>query len=139
MRKVAQEKKKAASRHVVVSPLSSSTVDSVPTIEIGEESFYDTGGDRSDYLGLHKELLEEEEEKGCCYSMDDIWRDIDDQSVIKPVCDEQFCSNNNFSCGPASPPPWEYGQYPPWKVAEEDNKLFAAMNFYEHGEAVVLT
>lgn len=43
MRKVAQEKKKA----VVVSPLSSSTVDSVPTtIEIGEESFYDTGGIR---------------------------------------------------------------------------------------------
>lgn len=135
MRKVAQEKKKA----VVVSPLSSSTVDSVPTtIEIGEESFYDTGGNPSDYLGKHKE--EEDDQKGCCYTMDDIWRDIDDQNtnVMKPFCDEQqFYSN--FSCGPVVSPPWEYGQYSAWKVGEEDNKIFTAMNIYDHGEAVALT
>ncbi|XP_022949511.1 transcription factor MYB48-like [Cucurbita moschata] len=108
VRKLAQEKKKAAVHHVVVSPSSSSTVDSVPTIDIGEESFYDTGGDWSCYMG-------EEDEKGYSYSMDDIWRDIDDQSVVKAVCDEKL------SCGPvASPAPWEYGEYsPPWKVAEE--------------------
>ncbi|XP_023523177.1 transcription factor MYB48-like [Cucurbita pepo subsp. pepo] len=108
VRKLAQEKKKAAVHHVVVSPSSSSTVDSVPTIDIGEESFYDTGGDWSCYMG-------EEDEKGYSYSMDDIWRDIDDESVVKAVCDEKL------SCGPvASPAPWEYGEYsPPWKVAEE--------------------
>ncbi|KAG6607214.1 Transcription factor MYB48, partial [Cucurbita argyrosperma subsp. argyrosperma] len=105
VRKLAQEKKKAAVHHVVVSPSSSSTVDSVPTIDIGEESFYDTGGDWSCYMG-------DEDEKGYSYSMDDIWRDIDDQSVVKEVCDEKL------SCGPvASPAPWEYS--PPWKVAEE--------------------
>ncbi|XP_022998725.1 transcription factor MYB48-like isoform X1 [Cucurbita maxima] len=112
VRKLAQEKKKAAVHHVVVSPSSSSTVDSVPTIDIGEESFYDTGGDWSCYMG-------EEDEKGYSYSMDDIWRDIDDQSVVKAVCDEKL------SCGPvASPAPWEYGEYsPPWKVAEENFRI----------------
>lgn len=137
MRKVAHEKKKVV---MAVSPSSSSTVDSIPTIEIGEESFYDTGGDRPDYSGEHKELLEEGNEKaGCFYSMDDIWRDIDDQSVVKPVCDGDQFVLSNFSCGPVASPPWEYGQYSPWKVAEEDNKLFSAMNIYDHGEAIALT
>ncbi|XP_038894836.1 transcription factor MYB59-like [Benincasa hispida] len=132
MRKVAQEKKKKDM--VIVSPSSSSTIDSVPTtIEIGEESFYDTGGNP---LGKHKE--EEDDQKGYCYTMDDIWRDIDNQStnVMKPICDEQFYGN--FSSGVVVSPLWEYGQYSPWKVAEEDNKLYGGMNVYDHGEAVVL-
>lgn len=132
MRKIAQEKKKAAAATtVVLSPSSSSNcslasnnpaIDSLPSVEIGEESFYDTGGHRV-------ENTEEEED----YSMDDIWRDID-----QTVCDDEkmMC---NFSWAPVASPPWEYGQYPPWKVAEEENKAFAAMNIYDHGEAVALT
>ncbi|KAL0533749.1 hypothetical protein IC582_027792 [Cucumis melo] len=130
MRKVAQEKKKKKDI-VVVSPSTSSTIDSAPTtIEIGEESFYDTGANPS------------EEQKGYCYTMDDIWRDIEDQStnVVKPLCDDQF-HGNFVSCGPVVSPLWEYGQYSPWKTIEEDNKIYAAgMNssIYEHGEGVVL-
>ncbi|XP_022964841.1 transcription factor MYB59-like [Cucurbita moschata] len=102
MRKVA---KAAGHDHVVVSPSSSAQI-----IEIGEELI-----DRR------------EEEDG--YSMDDIWRDIDDQSnVINQVCDQ-----SNFECGPMSMPPWDYGEYSPWTVVEEENKVF------DYGEAVALS
>lgn len=101
MRKVA---KAAGHDHVVVSPSSSAQI-----IEIGEEL-----------------LDHREEEDG--YSMDDIWRDIDDQSnVINQVCDE-----SNFECGLMSLPPWDYGEYSPWTVVEEENKVF------DYGEAVAL-
>ena len=102
MRKVA---KAAGHDHVVVSPSSSAQI-----IEIGEEL-----------------LDHREEEDG--YSMDDIWRDIDDQSnVINQVCDQ-----SNFECGPMSMPPWDYEEYSPWTVVEEENKVF------DYGEGVALS
>ncbi|KAG7019219.1 Myb-related protein MYBAS1, partial [Cucurbita argyrosperma subsp. argyrosperma] len=77
---------------------------------------------------IGEELIDRREEEDG-YSMDDIWRDIDDQSnVINQVCDQ-----SNFECGPMSMPPWDYGEYSPWTVVEEENKVF------DYGEAVALS
>ncbi|KAF7823567.1 transcription factor MYB59 [Senna tora] len=137
MRKKAQEKKRSASP--ISSPISSCVsslssnnhaVESNPSKENGEESFYDTGG--------FNNMIEEQEG----YSMDDIWKDID-------VSEEENIINLQpiFSCPPPPPPhmpspsSWEYSSDSLWVMEEEESKMFLPttsdhfFNCYEQGKA----
>ncbi|EOY34142.1 Myb domain protein 48 isoform 1 [Theobroma cacao] len=136
MRKKAQEKKRA------MSPSSSSstttTVDSLPFSGNGKVSFYDTGGPNMIALA-GKNSPEFEDEKG--YSMDDIWKDIDlsEENTLKPLGDNYSEEGCNFSCPSMSSPSWEYCWDLPWKMDEEESKMFLPTNqflsCFEYGTA----
>lgn len=121
MRKMAQEKKRAA----VPSPTSSGchssvssnnhAVDSHASKKAGEESFYDTGG--PNLKGSSDQLVkvgeDQEGEEG--FSIDDIWKDID--NILQPTIYDGHSE-------PSMPSPsWEYCLDPLW-VMDEESMLF---------------
>ncbi|CAK7331634.1 unnamed protein product [Dovyalis caffra] len=59
-------------------------------------------------------------EKG--YSMDDIWKDI--ENTIEPVCDGFSEEGCNFSCPSLASPSWEYRPDTLWSIGEEEGKMF---------------
>ncbi|KAK7341722.1 hypothetical protein VNO80_24659 [Phaseolus coccineus] len=155
-KKKALEKKRASSSSS--SPVSSSSlsslfssnhaVDSDASKEVGEESFYDTGG-CDDIMGL---IGAEEEggEKG--YSLDDIWEDIvmseekDMYNILQPVYEGHSEEGCNFSYPPPmiySPSSWEFNSsHPLWVMDEEESSmmLFPTLSdqyysCYEQGNA----
>ncbi|KAF7805497.1 Transcription factor MYB59 [Senna tora] len=127
MRKIAQEKKRAA----ISSPTSSSchsslssenhTVDSYPTKKTGEESFYDTGG--PNMTSKTETKIGEDQVGDQGYSMDDIWKDIAlSESLMHPVYDGHSEVGCNFSCPPMPSPSWEYSSDSLWVMDEEESK-----------------
>ncbi|XP_012064975.1 transcription factor MYB59 isoform X2 [Jatropha curcas] len=134
MRKKAQARKRAMSPSQSSSnssPTSNiTTVNSPPFPETGEASFYDTGGADSSPSGEKNSEAVQGGEKG--YSMDDIWKDI--ENTIEPVCNgfnEEGC---NFTCPSLVSPPWDYCPDTLWNM-EEESKMFVP---YEYG-ALFLT
>ncbi|KAH9661274.1 transcription factor MYB48 [Citrus sinensis] len=132
MRKKAQERKRAVS-----SPSSSSsnysspsstvtTVDSMPCPPPqGKASFYDTGG--NDETRVAAALVEEYETS--CYSMDDIWKDIElsEEKIMK----QDGNGNVNFACPSpmASPACWGYSSWDSiWKMDEADEESKMMIN-----------
>ncbi|KAJ6408886.1 hypothetical protein OIU84_008562 [Salix udensis] len=115
-RKKAQERKSAMSPSLSSSNCSSSsnitTVNSPPLPGTGEASFYDTG-----------ELGEAVQggEKG--YSMDDIWKDIEN-TINEPVCDGFSEEGCNFSCPSLASPSWEYSPDTLWSISGEERRMF---------------
>ncbi|KAJ6384963.1 hypothetical protein OIU77_028212 [Salix suchowensis] len=115
-RKKAQERKTAMSPSLSSSNCSSSsnitTVNSPPLPGTGEASFYDTG-----------ELGEAVQggEKG--YSMDDIWKDIEN-TINEPVCDGFSEEGCNFSCPSLASPSWEYSPDTLWSISGEESRVF---------------
>ncbi|KAG5238172.1 hypothetical protein OIU78_007896 [Salix suchowensis] len=115
-RKKAQERKTAMSPSLSSSNCSSSsnitTVNSPPLPGTGEASFYDTG-----------ELGEAVQggEKG--YSMDDIWKDIEN-TINEPVCDGFSEEGCNFSCPSLASPSWEYSPDTLWSISGEESRMF---------------
>ncbi|WVZ04435.1 hypothetical protein V8G54_025241 [Vigna mungo] len=151
-KKKALEKKRASpSSSSSSSSLSSinHAVDSHASKEVGEESFYDTGGygyGHDDVMGL----ISAGEE----FSLDDIWKDIvlsedDNNNNIQqePLYELQSQEGCNFSSPPAmiySPSSWEYNSsHPLWVMDEEESNkmLFPASSdqyyysCYEQGNA----
>ncbi|XP_047174595.1 transcription factor MYB59-like [Vigna umbellata] len=146
-KKKALEKKRASpSSSSSSSSLSSinHAVDSHASKEVGEESFYDTGGyGYDDVTGL----ISAGEE----FSLDDIWKDIvlseDDTIQQQPLYELQSQEGCNFSSPPAmiySPSSWEYNSsHPLWVMDEEESSkmLFPASSdqyyysCYEQGNA----
>jgi len=145
-KKKALEKKRASSSSSSSSPVSSSFLSSPSSSnshaskEVGEESFYDTGG-FDDIIGLMGAAEDEGGEKG--YSLDDIWKDIMSEennmyNILQPVY--EGC---NFSCPPPmihSPSSWEYNSsHPLWVMDEEEsNKMLfptSSDQYYEQGNA----
>lgn len=141
MRKKAQERKRAMSPSLSSSNCSSSsnittvnsspetgdanTVNSFPETE--EASFYDTGGPEEVVPDEKDSETLQGVDKG--YSMDDIWRDI--ENSIEPVCDG-FCEKDiscNISCPSMVSPPWDYPSDAFWKMEEEENKMFLPYEF----------
>ncbi|OMO67647.1 hypothetical protein CCACVL1_20390 [Corchorus capsularis] len=134
MRKKAQEKKRAMSPPSSSSSSSTTTtVDSLPFSGTGKASFYDTGGHDDDMvnnaLAGKNSSPEFEEEKG--YSMDDIWKDIDDiqlseenNTLMKPLSDN---NNNNLISSMASPP-WDYCWDSLWNEEESKNMFLPTNN-----------
>lgn len=140
MRKKAQEKKRgeAASSSPTPSSVDSSissnnhAVDPHASKKAGEESFYDTGGH-----GVTASTQDQGQkgEQGL-FSMDDIWKDIDNMSeenntTLQPVSvydghSEEGC---NFSCPPQVPSPssWEYSSSDPLWVMDEES-LFCPLS-----------
>ncbi|CAJ1933046.1 unnamed protein product [Sphenostylis stenocarpa] len=151
-KKKALEKKRASSSSSSSSPVSSRSlaslssnnhaVDSHASKEVGDESFYDTGGN-DDMMGLIGVGKEEGGEKG--YSMDDIWKDIvvseenNMYNILQPVYEGHSEEGCNFSC----PSSWEYNCFHPlWVMDEEESNkmLFSAFSdqyysCYEQGNA----
>lgn len=131
MRKKAQERKRAVS-----SPSSSSsncssssstvtTVDSLPCPPQGKASFYDTGGNDETPLAA---ALVEDYETGC-YSMDDIWKDIElsEGKIMKQGGNGNF----NFACPSpmASPACLDYPFWDSmWKMDEGDEERKMMIN-----------
>ncbi|KAL2328717.1 hypothetical protein Fmac_022144 [Flemingia macrophylla] len=151
-KKKAQEKKRAASSASRVSSSCQSSLssnnhvaDSHASKEVGEESFYDTGGHDDDMMGLIGLGVGEDQggEKGC--SIDDIWNDIDvsEENIynLQPVYDGHSSKEGrNFSCLPPMPSPsWEYNSHPLWVMDEEESNkmLFPDQYFscYDQGNA----
>ncbi|KAK4254979.1 hypothetical protein QN277_008046 [Acacia crassicarpa] len=113
MRKMAQEKKRAAAPNNL-SPSSSSASFSKNSTT-GEESFYDTGGPGDNMISSTEiPMIGQDQEEG--YSMDDIWKDIE-------VSEENNNSEEgcNFSC-----PSWEYSATSDslWVMDEEESQIF---------------
>ncbi|ESW04098.1 hypothetical protein PHAVU_011G067000 [Phaseolus vulgaris] len=160
-KKKALEKKRASSSSSSSSssPVSSSSLsspsssnhaaDSHGSKEVGEESFYDTGG-CDDIMGLIGAGDEEGGEKG--YSLDDIWEDIvmseekDMYDILQPVYEGHSEEGCNFSCPYPmiySPSSWEYNSsHPLWVMDEEESSkmLFPTLtdqyySCYEQGNA----
>ncbi|OMO91313.1 hypothetical protein COLO4_18445 [Corchorus olitorius] len=120
MRKKAQEKKRAMSPSSSSSSSTTTTVDSLPFSGTGKASFYDTGGHDGDMVNnalAGKNSPEFEEEKG--YSMDDIWKDIDDQLSEE---NNTLMNNNNNLISSMASPPWDYCWDSLWKMDEEESK-----------------
>ncbi|XP_015582037.1 transcription factor MYB59 [Ricinus communis] len=131
MRKKAQERKRAMSPSSSSSNSSSgsniTTVNSSsPFPETGEASFYDTGGPDSSALGGKSREEVQGGEKG--YSMDEIWKDI--ENTIGPVCDGFSKEGCNFSCPSIVSPPWDYCPEPLWRMDDEESKMLLS---YEYG------
>ncbi|KAJ6948035.1 transcription factor MYB59-like isoform X2 [Populus alba x Populus x berolinensis] len=134
MRKKAQERKRATSPSLSSSNCSSSsnttTVNSSPLPRTGETSFYDTGGlEQVALAGKNGEAVQGGE-KG--YSMDDIWKDI--ENTIEPVCDGFSEKGCNFSCPSLASPSWDYCLDTLWSFGEEDGKIFLP---YDDGTAIL--
>ena len=86
----------------------------------GEASFYDTGGlEQVASAGKNGEAVQGGE-KG--YSMDDIWRDI--ENTIEPVCDGFSEEGCNFSYPSLASPSWEYRPDILWSISGEESKMF---------------
>ncbi|KAL5156910.1 Transcription factor MYB48 [Glycine soja] len=127
MRKKAQDKKRgeaaSSSSSSVDSSISSNNhaVDPHASKKAGEESFYDTGGH-----GVTASTQDQGQkgEQGL-FSMDDIWKDIDNMSeennTLQPVYEGNSEEGCNFSCPPQVPSPssWEYSSDPLWVMDEE--------------------
>ncbi|KAG4961327.1 hypothetical protein JHK87_037960 [Glycine soja] len=142
MRKKAQEKKRgeAASLSPTPSSVDSSissnnhAVDPHASKKAGEESFYDTGGDNG-VIAATQDQGQKGDQQGL-FSMDDIWKDIDNMSeenntTLPPVSvydghSEEGC---NFSCPPQVPSPssWEYSSSDPLWVMDEES-LFCPLS-----------
>ena len=125
MRKKAQEKKRAmspsSSSNCSSSSASNPTVDSLPFPETGEESFYDTGG--PEIKASAEKQIEEEQQGEQGYSMDDIWKDI--ENTIKPVYDGYSKEGNNFFSPTLACPSWDQNCLEsPWSMDEEERKMF---------------
>ncbi|XP_050214312.1 transcription factor MYB48-like isoform X1 [Mercurialis annua] len=130
MRKKAQERKRTMSPASPSSNSSSasniSTVNSSLSVETGEASFYDTGGPEASVLQGKSSQEVHGGETG--YSMDDIWKDI--ENSIEPVCDGFSEEGCNFSCPSVVSPPWDYSADTLWKIDEEESKMLFT---YEYG------
>ncbi|KAG6762130.1 hypothetical protein POTOM_032615 [Populus tomentosa] len=121
-RKKAQERKSVVSPSLSSSNCSSSsnitTVNSSSPPGTGDASFYDTGGlEQVASAGKNGEAVQE---KG--YSMDDIWRDI--ENTIEPVCDGFSEEGCNFSYPSLASPLWEYCPDMLWSISVEESKMF---------------
>ncbi|XVF68696.1 hypothetical protein PTKIN_Ptkin11bG0022200 [Pterospermum kingtungense] len=123
MRKKAQEKKGAVSPPSSSSSSSSSstttTVDSLSFSGTGKVSFYDTGGPNMAVDQKNSPESEDDHGKGC-YSMDDIWKDIDfsEENTITPLFDKYSEEGCNF--------PWDQYYWDSlWKMdnEEEESKI----------------
>ncbi|KAL3579849.1 hypothetical protein D5086_017684 [Populus alba] len=121
-RKKAQERKSVVSPSLSSSNCSSSsnitTMNSSSPPGTGDASFYDTGGlEQVASAGKNGEAVQE---KG--YSMDDIWRDI--ENTIEPVCDGFSEEGCNFSYPSLASPLWEYCPDMLWSISVEESKMF---------------
>ncbi|KAJ7980903.1 Myb transcription factor [Quillaja saponaria] len=124
MRKKAQEKKRVVSASTISSKCSSSssnnhTGDSFPSLETGEESFYDTGGPN---MVVSAKKIGKQQEGEQVYSMDDIWKDIalSEDNILKPVYKGHSVEGCIFSCPPMASPSWEYTSDSLWMMDEEE-------------------
>lgn len=124
MRKKAQERKRTMSPSLSSFNSSSTsnitTQNSSPFPETAEASFYDTGGPESSSSGGQISEAEQEGEKG--YSMDDIWKDI--ENSIEPAYDGFSEEGCNFSSFSIASPSWEYCSDTLWRMDEEESKMF---------------
>lgn len=131
MRKNAQERKRAmsstsSSSSDCSSVSSNPTIDSIPSTETGEESFYDAEGAKTlastEQKNVEIDMGEED------YSMDDIWKEISlkEGKCITPVYDV-YSEGCYFSCPPVTSPSWEYSSDTLWQIDEEENKVFLSI------------
>lgn len=131
MRKKAQEEKRAMSPSSSSSNCSSSSpsnpiVESLPFTETGE-NFYDTGG--PDIKASAEKQVEEEQggEKG--YSMDDIWKDI--ENTLSPGNGGYTEEGSSFPCPTLDFPTWDqYLSESPWTMVEESKMFLPACDFF---------
>ncbi|XP_010535527.1 PREDICTED: transcription factor MYB59 isoform X2 [Tarenaya hassleriana] len=135
MRKKAQEKKRSMSRTSSSSNCCSSTATTATTQDSlqspdsgsGKASFYDTGG-------FDGKLNQEVEDCEGGYSMDDIWKEIDqsEASILKPVIDiyaEQSCYLNY---PPLASPAWESSLDSIWNMEADESKMSFAIDQFPH-------
>ncbi|XP_010541388.1 PREDICTED: transcription factor MYB59 isoform X2 [Tarenaya hassleriana] len=129
MRKKAQEKKRSTSPTSSSSNCCSSTVtsantqDSLLSPDSGKASFYDTGG----FDGKLNQGVEGCEEG---YSMDDIWKEIDqsEANTIKPVRDFYAEQSWFFNCLPLASPAWESPLDSIWNTEADESKMSIAID-----------
>jgi len=116
MRKKAQEEKRAMSPSSSSSNCSSSspsnpTVESLPFTETGEKNFYDSGG--LDIKASAEKPVEEEQGGETGYSMDEIWKDI--ENTLIPGNDGYTEEGSSFPCPTLDFPTWDqYHSESPW-------------------------
>ncbi|OWM68830.1 hypothetical protein CDL15_Pgr025017 [Punica granatum] len=128
MRKKAQEKKRtvslaSSSSNSCSSASNDSKVDSLPSKETGEESFYDTGGPET---SASMEIKGKEEEKYKEHAVDDIWQEIalSEENAITPANDCYSEEGCNFFCPQMISPTWEYSADSLWRMPDEEGKMF---------------
>lgn len=134
MRKKAQERKRGVSS----SPSSSSSNCSSSSSTVTKASFYDTGGDdeamgsaaaaAAALAGGNKISEEVEEFDMGCYSMDDIWKDIE-LSEGKNI---KQGGNGNFDS-----PAWDYCWDSIWKMDYEDEESKMMMSNLPNDDQLV--
>lgn len=133
MRKKAQEEKRAmspsssSSSNCSSSSPSNPTVESLPFTETGEKNFYDTEG--LDIKASAEKPVEEEQggEKG--YSMDEIWKDI--ENTLIPGDDGYTEEGSSFPCPTLDFPTWDqYHSESPWTMAEESKMFLPTSDFF---------
>lgn len=130
MRKKAQEKKRPMSPSSSFSNCCSSSMTTTNTQDISfhsrksskKVSFYDTGG------STEEETNQETEEDG--YSMDDIWREIDDSEVniVKPVKDIYTEQSYCLSYPNLASPSWESSLDSVWNMDADKSKMSSFEN-----------
>lgn len=128
MRKKSQEKKRtmllpSSSSDSCSSASNNHKLDSLPTKDSGEESFYDTGGpERS----VSTEIKSKEEGKKTNKAMDDIWQEIaiSEDNPITPA-NECYCEGGcNFFSPQMVSSTWEYCTDPLWRMHNKEHKMF---------------
>ena len=128
MRKKSQEKKKRP-----MSPTSSSS--NCCSSSMTTAATQDTGGTNG--------KMNQECEEGGYYSMDDIWREIDQSgaNIIKPVKDIYYSDQSCYlDFPPLASPAWESSMESIWNMDADESKMssFAIDQFplsFEHGRS----
>lgn len=127
MRKKAQEKKltmllATSSSNSCSSASNDPKLDTLPSKDSREESFYDTGGPET---SAAMEIKNKGGENKTDNAMDDIWQEISlsDQNPITPANECYSEEGSNFFSPQLFSPAWEYSTDSLWKVHNKEHKM----------------